>query len=297
MKVSFSIPLKPISGKQKFAILLANEMKQLEVKITNKNPDINLVFVKGVRKKCKNIFRLDGIWMNTRINFKKKNKGLHTQMRQCDGVIYQSQFCKKAGDKFLGKVENYKVILNGSRFPGGVNPYIHSRPYILTFSRWRPHKRLKETVDGFLESGLSKDFDLLVVGKKPDYIVKNDTVKYMGYQSKDLWSIILGSVYTVHLAYIDWCPNSVVEALVAGKNVLHTSSGGTSEIVRKNGIQVQDRKWNFKALDLYNPPSLDRAELIKAYQKMLLLSPAQWDYLDIRQTAQEYICFCESVLR
>ncbi len=295
MRVSFSIPLEPKSGKHKFAILLAAEMRRQGIKVTNKRPDVNLVFLKGLNKKCKNIFRLDGVWMNTRVNLKKNNK-IKTRMRACDGIIYQNEFCRQAGEKFIGRFDNHSVIMNGCKLPENIEPFKTDRPYILTFARWRPHKRLKETVMGFLRSGMQSDFDLIVLGKNPDYVVKDSSVKYMGFQSKKLWSIICGCTFAVHLAYIDWCPNSVVESLIAGKNVLHSITGGTKDVVRNNGIAVKDKPWNFKPIDLYSPPPLNKEELSKAYKSMLALKSPSCDYLKIEHSTKQYINYCHRIL-
>ncbi len=174
--------------------------------------------------------------------------------------------------------------------------FSHDRPYLLTFARWRPHKRLKSTIRGFLNSGLQKYYDLIVLGEKPDYVIKNSSVKYMGFQSKRLWSIIKGCEFTIHLAYIDWCPNSVVESIIAYKNVLHSSTGGTKYVVRNNGIAVKDIPWKFKPIDLYSPPDLDIDELSQAYRSMLDLKRPFNDYLKIEHIAKEYITYCQKIL-
>ena len=296
MRVSFSIPLKPQSGKHKFAILLAHEMREMGVVVTNKKPDVNLVFLKDVKGGCKNIFRLDGVWMNTKVSAKKKNASIASRMKKCDGIIYQNEFCRRAGEKFIRKFKTYDVIMNGSKLPVGTTPYLGDRPYVLTFCRWRPHKRLKDTINGFLGSGLHKDYDLIVLGKKPDYVIKHPAVKYMGHKQKNLWSFILGSEYVVHLAYIDWCPNSVIESLVAGKNVLHSSTGGTAEVVRDNGIRITDKPWNFKTVDLYNPPKLNADDVSKAFHGMLKLSSPDSSYLNIKSVAKQYVNFCIKII-
>lgn len=297
MKVSFSIPLKPKSGKHKFAMLLADEMRKQGVTVTDKRPDVNLVFLQGLRKGCKNIFRLDGVWMNTRMSVKRKNAGILSKMKACDGVVYQNNFCKQAGEAFIGKFRKHAVIMNGAKMPSEIEPYHNGRPYVLTFCRWRPHKRLKATVEGFLQSDLVSDYDLLVLGKEPDYVVKHPAVKYMGHKRGSLWSFILGSAFVSHLAYIDWCPNSVVESLVAGKNVLYASCGGTAEVVRDNGIVVKDREWDFRPLDLYDPPDLDLSEVAGAFRRMLDLPAPNASYLDISKSAKEYIKFCKEIVR
>ena len=112
MRISFSIPLKPLSGKHKFAMRLAKEMKKQGIRVTDKKPHVNLVFLKGVRNKCKNIFRLDGVLMNTRVNYRKKNKKLIKTIAACDAVIYQNKFCKQAGVACLGKFRKHALLMN-----------------------------------------------------------------------------------------------------------------------------------------------------------------------------------------
>ena len=114
MRVSFSVPLKKSTGKQIFACRLADALRKKGVKIVEKNPHINLVIVKGVKKGCRNILRLDGVWMNSKIDCKTKNEKLKNHLLECDGVIYQNEFCKEASDRIICKTPKpYAIIGNG----------------------------------------------------------------------------------------------------------------------------------------------------------------------------------------
>lgn len=297
MKVSFSIPLKPLSGKHNFAIRLAGAFERLGVSVTDKKPHINLVFLDGIKKGCKNIYRLDGVLMNTSINYKKKNAILLKAMKQCEGIVYQNEFCKQASDVFIKKFSNSVIINNGASKPDGISPYGNRKPYVLTLSRWRPHKRLKDTVNGFLLSDLHKTHNLIVLGD-PDYKVDNESIIYAGIQKSDsVWKYILGADFVVHLAYVDWCPNSVVESLVCGKKVLHSSVGGTKYVVKGNGVSVEDEEWDFNPIDLLNVPSLNMDKLISGYMEMQnKVDKVDAGYLDIHYIAQKYIDYCKVVL-
>ena len=72
----------------------------------------------------------------------------------------------------------------------------------------------------------------------------------------DLSRYIKGCIGTVHLAWIDWCPNSVVESIMAGKQVIHTNSGGTQEIVNGRGYQVKDKIWIGEKASPKSPPEI-----------------------------------------
>lgn len=266
MKVSFSMELKHKSGKQNFAVSLAKAMSRRGIKITSpRSSHVHLVFVKGVKKGGINVLRLDGAWMNSKINSAAKNAKIRKVMKQCKGVIYQSKYSRKVCRKMIGHHKRSCIIYNGCDPKYFRNPHKHSKPYILTYSRWRPHKRLNAIVEGFLSSGVSQEYDLLVGGEVANK-VNHDSILYLGnVEYKKMMNIVAGSTFVVHLAYLDCCPNSVVESLVAGKPVLCSSSGGTGELVRGSGYQISDVPYSYDVIDLYNIDIPDIDKVIKGY--------------------------------
>lgn len=271
-------------------------MRKKGIRVTDKKPDINLVFVDGIRNDCVNVMRLDGAWINSKMNAESKNKKILKTMSKCKGVIYQSKFSKDVCEKFIGKHKRSTIIYNGCDPELFKDPFVHSRPYITTASRWRPHKRLKTTVDCFIESELYKTHDLIVCGE-PDYVRDNKSVQYFGKQSIDkVQSIVAGSDFVVHLCYLDCCPNSVVESLVAGKNVLCSNSGGTPEIVKQSGMAIADKEFGFKFIDLYDTPALNKEDVIGAYNKMTTIPVVERSDLHINNTADQYIEFFKTVI-
>ena len=63
----------------------------------------------------------------------------------------------------------------------------------------------------------------------------------------------------IHLAWLDWCPNTVVEGLCCGLPVLCSSNGGTKELVKNDGvvIQIEDDYIPGDPASLYSPPEVD----------------------------------------
>ena len=67
----------------------------------------------------------------------------------------------------------------------------------------------------------------------------------------------------MHLAFLDHCPNVVVDANASGCKLVVASSGGTKEIAGINATIVKDLDWDMKPLDLYAPPKLDYSNIAK----------------------------------
>jgi len=295
MKVSFNIDIgakDADSGKGKFLLRLSHAMSDLGVDIVNKKADINLILpCEKMDKKAKvNIVRVDGLILNSAQNYKQKNNLLVKSMKNADAIIYQTKFCYTAYKKFLRIKKEYAIIVNGA----DPNEFLQRnvKNFFLASCKWRPHKRLKEIVKCFLlslDSGL--DSYLIVTGK-PDYIKKHPRIKYVGWQGINELKVYLSeAIASLHLTWLDWCPNSMVESIVAGCPVIYTDSGGHSEIGGDNtGVSIPDIQWDFKPCKLYNPPSLNSDLVVEAMlrmkkEKIVILKPE----LYIENVAKKYI--------
>lgn len=271
MYITFDLEPSDKSGKHKFINRLRPEFEKLGLKLStdlNKS-DIHLYVREwNSRSKC-NICRLDGVWINTdesTVGAKKGNDNIIERIKNSDGVIFQNEFCKEAVNRILAMYpENHMCILNGADSEEfKVKPIKHDKPYFLAMCKWRPHKRLKQIVQGFAEANLD-GVDLIVLGD-PDYKKDFKNVVYKGWVGqKEAARYISGCVGSVHLAYLDWCANSCVESLVAGKQIIHTNSGGTPLLIKGRGYQIKDGDWDFNKIDLYNPPKLNLNEIAQAY--------------------------------
>jgi glycosyltransferase involved in cell wall biosynthesis len=122
-------------------------------------------------------------------------------------------------------------------------------------SSWRPHKRLNDNIRYFLEH--SGENDCLIVAGEVENPVAQDRVYYVG--NLDIYTLISlykKSDYFIHLAFLDHCPNVVVDAAACGCKIICSSSGGTKEVAI-GATLIEEDEWNFKPLKLYDPPELD----------------------------------------
>lgn len=289
------------SGKHKFLKKLRNALVDCGLGFKKSNPDILLHIGRNYssfKKRSKLIRRLDGLEFNTKKSYKKQNKKVIQTIRDSDAMLFQNKFCAKAYLNFL-TIDARKLsasILNGS-YIQDVDKDMRT-PYVVANCKWRPHKRLDDIIASFLIAK-SRGFPLkLVVTGDIKNRVPHDDIEYTGWISDlKLKNVISKSMFGIHLAWIDWCPNSVVEYMCSNKPVIHTSSGGTKYIVKNNGVSISDVEWNFKPLDLYSPPNIDREEVANAMFYLLKNKiNVKNDHIDINNIALEYKSFFEEVL-
>jgi hypothetical protein len=271
MKIGFSLNIEQNdadSGKQ-FFIRLAKEMKNLGIDIDNKKPDVYLrLDGDKPNKKAKiNVLRLDGLWFNISQDYKKRNKNIIKSIKESDALIYQSNFCYKAYHNFLGIDKKYSIIFNGA----DPNDFLSRQKenLFLANCKWRPHKRLNCIIDSFLlalDKGI--DSDLIITGNI-DKKINHPKIKYIGWQNSDNIKIFLSkAIASLHLTWLDWCPNAMIESIVSNCPVIYSASGGHIEIGSGCGISIKDTDWNFKVCDLYNPPPINIEEVANAIIQM-----------------------------
>ena len=302
MKVCFdNVNFSSNSGPNSFGSRLANELVknyQIDIVGPQSNYDVFLCFIEPThRPKPGSILcqRLDGIWFKPE-QFKTHNKLIKWAYDNSEAVIWQSEFDKNMTQHWWGN-KNGEVIHNG----------IELKPAVLneSFSEWRNkfdklfvcaaswhrQKRLKENVELF--QNVSSDNDaLIVLGKNPDYILDKPNIFYFGQKSHDeCLSIYSLANWMIHLAWLDHCPNVVVEALSQGCPVICTDSGGTKEIVKNNGIILKEEKYSYELRDYDNPPIVDiTSTLLKDIE-------VYNSYLDINIAAGKYCKLFESLRR
>jgi|TARA_R110001592_G_scaffold174204_2_gene413019 glycosyltransferase involved in cell wall biosynthesis len=265
------------TGPNKFSrTLLSRLISEKKITITNdtSEADVEFCVIQQQTHKVKPmVLRLDGIYFNSIQDFNQQNTPIKFAYDNADAVIFQSNFNKKLTESWFGPHKNGHVIHNAA------DPQIINHPDILQFSKkidwpwpedkevwscaasWRPHKRLKDNIDYFLKHAPSNAV-FAIAGElgddKPEYYTGLDArIHYLGKLNyPQLICLYHRSTTFVHLAYLDHCPNVVVDAQAAGCKIICSSTGGTHEVV-DDGIMILEAEWDFKPCELYNPPQME----------------------------------------
>ena len=239
----------------------------------DKSFDIQLSFIQknNTISNIPLVQRLDGIYFNNRFDFNLQNSPIKKTYEESSGVVFQTQFNKDLICKYFGEHSNYKIIRNGAdvEYIKNIRPLKNSfttsyKKIWCCASSWRPHKRLSENIRYFLEH--SSENEGLIVAGQVDKLqtVKHKRIHYIGNLNiNDLISVYKASDIFIHLAWLDHCPNVVVDALASGCKIVCSSSGGTREIAGANADIIEEEQWDFSPLDLYAPPKLDFNRKVK----------------------------------
>ena len=288
------------SGKHKFLNRLSTELKKNGCKLVDNDADILLHIGRNItgKRSKKVIMRVDGLILNRSQPYEKNNKKILKYINKSDAVIYQGDFCKDAYEKFLGVDKKNMCIHNGADQSEFLKRDVKN--YFFSYCRWRPHKRYKNICDGFInavENGLDS---ILYIGGEVDKYEKvmHPNIKYLGWiSSDDIKKYLSHAIATIHLSWLDWCPNSMVESIVAGCPIIYSDSGGSPEIGKFGGISILDTQWDFTPTFLYDPPWISEDimsnALIEIKGKKIDVNR---EALNIKKISEEYLNFFNEVL-
>ena len=285
-----NINLSSNSGPNSFAAKLVKYFQKSGVKINSGSPDAHLCFIESSREAYdKPMFqRLDGIYFNTAQDYNRQNANIKRTYNMAEGVIFQSQFNKELTTKYFGEHRNSTIIHNGADLQSiSEVPEFPLDRYENLWScaaSWRPHKRLNENIRYFLEHAGSND-GMIVAGNVPlEQRIKDKKIYYAGNLSQNqLYSLYKKSKFFVHLAWLDHCPNVVVDARACGSTIVCSSAGGTKEIAGSNAIVIEENVWDYSPVALYNPPPMDFT------RKVNIGIDSELDMAIVSETYKDYI--------
>jgi glycosyltransferase involved in cell wall biosynthesis len=294
MRLHFSnVNFSSNTGPNSFGQRLADAMSVRGHQIVSEREDydIFLCFIEPAsmpRPGSRFVHRLDGIWFKPD-QYETHNTRIKWAYNNSHHVIWQSEFDKIMTEKWWGP-KTGSIVHNGINLEKvKIIPEVQEirNKFNRVFScsaNWHRQKRLKENIDLFLS--LAKDDDgLIVLGSNPDCLVRDPRVIYAGPQPHQICLQIYAiSDWFLHLSWLDHCPNVVVEALSQGCPVICTDSGGTKEIVRSNGVILNERfPYDFQLCDYDDPPEIDIKNLILSKRP-----DVKNDHLDIERVCDEY---------
>ena len=197
-------------------------------------------------------------------NWEKENYKMSLIYHSADYVMWQSNFCKKASEKFLGKRDGRGEILYNAVDTSFFTPRNKTTnpkfKFLITGNiRKNNNYRISSIIYAIKEIiNEDKNIQLIIAGyiedknyfklkirelKLEDYIIFHDK-----YSQKDAPKIYQNADAYITMAFQDNCPTAVLEAMACGLPILYSASGGIPELVDEDsgfGIRVAEN-WQKK---------------------------------------------------
>jgi glycosyltransferase involved in cell wall biosynthesis len=166
------------------------------------------------------------------------NREFRRPLLAADHVLYQSRFCKRSADEFLGEPRgSWEVLYNAvdvERFtPNGPRP---ETPVLLLGGDQTQAYRLDVALRTL---ALLPEAKLIVTGRlvsDPEPLLRElrieDRVEFIGrYAQSAAPQLYRRALVQLHTKVNDPCPSAVIEGMACGLPVVYAASGGTVELV------------------------------------------------------------------
>ncbi len=226
---------------------------------------------------AKIVQRVDGLWgwEHGDIKGDPRNKPIIDVYGIADAVIFQSEFNKQVFEELLDPPRTdckKHIILNGAdpgffSAKGPASDKFGFKRMLVTAALWREWKGLKNVFDVFEHMDL-KDTVLCVIGDGCE-VIDHPRIRFVGHQNqREMAGLFRAADAFVYFPWFDWCPNTVVQAILCGLPVVCSSRGGTSEIVGKSGIVIPSVPQG-EICKYYEPASVDPDQAARAINEIL----------------------------
>ena len=195
-------------------------------------------------------------------NWEKENNKMAQIYCLADYILWQSKFCKKACEKFLGKRIGIGEILYNSVDTSIFVPKNRGNKkrfsFLITGNIRRKNNYRISIVLLALKEIIRKntEVELIIAGyvedrkyffsKIRDLNIQDNVIFMETYSQKDAPKIYQLADAYITMTYQDNCPTAVLEAMASGLPILYSNSGGIPELVDKEsglGINVKS-SWN-----------------------------------------------------
>lgn len=304
------------TGKGKFAARLVKALRKKDIEVTDSSSSradiaLHIGRMNYPSSAKKHVLRVGPACIDTNMNWRKINHEKAKSVKQADAIVYQSDYSKKIYHKLVRKPDKPEVVINN-----GVDPKdfevtgwddVFKYNFLASTRVWLPQKRLKTIIRAFRLAGIENS-RLIVCGDTQGLdqkFIGNGDIYFVGItDNRNLSKLYNLCNAMIHITYVDACPNSVVEAQVAGCPVICTDQGGTKEVV-KYGIVMNDKVFKYKPINLKYPPNISEKLLAEKMHVIIERFP-EFSYemfeskvshsLHIKDVATRYISFFESIL-
>ena len=167
------------------------------------------------------------------------NRQFRRALLAADHVLYQSEFCKRSADEFLGEPRgSWEILYNAvdvDRFTPGKAPPTDP-PVLLLGGDQTQAYRLELALRTLAQL---PDARLIVTGRlvsDPQQLLRDlglaERVEFVGrYAQSEAPALFRRAHLLLHTKVLDPCPSLVVEAMACGLPVVYAASGGTVELV------------------------------------------------------------------
>lgn len=263
------------------------------------------------------VYRVDGIGHDTSRTddyLTIINNQIIDGINKAIGVVYQSEFSKKLTETNLNiKPIRNTVILNGTNLEKFNSKGDNHRSKLgipsnalvfITSAKWRPRKRLKDMINVFIDfqEKYNEEVYFIVVGDSEIKIEHKNIIRVPEINNEELPTYLRTANIYLFFSWLDSCPNSVVEAIACGLPIICINTGGTPEIIKatNGGIVVDaDLDYNYKAVNLQDPPKPDYEKIIDAITLMVkdiefYKNQIDTTKIDIKHVANSYYNFLRS---
>lgn len=296
------------TGPNCFAKRLAIQLGNMGITVADPDDyDVALVFIEPTAKlnfKKPFVQRVDGMWFKPEQHKGGMNHNIEWTHRNADLVIHQSEFDRKMLSKWLGEPKRSVVIPNGielqpAQLRSETLVEIRKRydKVFVCSANWHPQKRLRDNIEVFkhIRANQHPNSCLIVLGNNPDVQTSDRSIYFAGSIRHDLCAEVYSIAHwMIHMAWLDHCPNVVVEAISQMCPVICSSEGGTRELVENgNGIVIPDATpFNFELCDYDNPPRVP-LENVPTLPDHMQANP---ESVNIVETAKKYAEALQSAL-
>jgi glycosyltransferase involved in cell wall biosynthesis len=211
--------------------------------------DLGLLLWIARRRRIPFVLNQDGVaypaWAGERSD--ELNRPLRRALVAADHVLYQSEFCKRSADEFLGPARGgWEILPNAvdlDRFTPASEPPSGPPLLLLSGNQRMPHRlelalrTLAALVPELPGARLVVAGQSLVPSRRLiEELGLAGRVSFLGpYAQRDAPALYRSAHLLLHTQLNDACPSAVIEAMACGLPVVHPASGGTVELVGGEG--------------------------------------------------------------